>query len=107
MIPSNPEWCTRCRNPQAYGLNGPCDYHKGPQGGPVSYAGPEVYHPSDWIKKVVGRPYQAHDGIFRIIGYDPRSGFVMRNEVYPYNERWVAEHAIDRTLKEVRDQSPK
>lgn len=101
MIPLSPTWCVRCRNPKAYGLNGPCEHHRGANGEAVPYTGYEVYHPSTWVTQVVGSEYKDTEGrLFRCEGYDPRSGFFMKNES---EEKCVSERAIDRTFHRVRE----
>lgn len=107
MIPLNPAWCTHCRNPKAFGLeSGPCPHHRGPNGETVPYTGTDVYRPTAWVMEVVGTSYR-HDGqLFRCIGFDPRSGLIMKGVHYPYEEKCVADRAIGRTFHEVRTFDP-
>lgn len=101
MVPLNPEWCTRCRNPKAYGLDGPCSYHRGPNGEVRPYTGHEVYHPTKWVMGLVGHTFKSQDDkLFRCIGYDPRTGLILRQVIYPYEERYISSMAIGKTFQE-------
>lgn len=99
-IPKSPTCCTRC----IANSGEPCADHRGKDGGPVDYAGPDAYEPSDWVLTVVGERYKGFDGrVYLCFGYDPRSGFWMRAEGEPAREANISERAIDRTYHRVRE----
>ena len=107
-IPRNPAWCSICINPDHfYGAHdGPCEAHRGPNGQPVPYEGDNVYEPSEWVLRVVGGRYTAHDAYSRIqqvficTGYDPRHGFWMKADesdglVNAYETMFQSPHDAD------------
>jgi hypothetical protein len=103
-VPRDPAWCTDCRCPESYG-RGPCARHRGPDGQAVPYSGPDAYEPSAYVRDLVGVVFRAPrwDGIglgkiveFVCDGYDPRSGFWMRDPTDKY-QTCVSERAIGRT----------
>ncbi len=102
-IPVDPSWCTFCVAAVRYGrpLGEPCENHSGPGGTRIPYLGLEAYEPSDYVKSVVGKEYAGGGGQFLCFGYDPRSGFWMR-DVETGEERNFSERAIGRTYHEVR-----
>jgi len=103
MIPRDASWCTICRCPEVYG-DGPCTAHRGPDGQARPYEGPDAYDPTSWVLSIVGGRYRAprwDQGVSRVVtyvcdGYDPRSGFWMRDLSDGYQTN-VSERAIDRT----------
>lgn len=102
QIPKLSAWCSYCIAPDAYGNPpGPCGHHRGPDGGPIEYAGRDAYDPSPWVLDVVGKRYSSYRGVCECFGYDPRNGFWMR--VLATGEKCnVSERAIDRTFHRIR-----
>lgn len=114
-VPQDPVCCSRCYERsegllQNYKRSAvPCDEHRGREGQPVPYTGPEKYEPSEWVQGVVGHKYRAYDGqahcerIWLCWGYDPRAGFWMRtiDNLGAPRETNVSERAIDRTFHRV------
>jgi hypothetical protein len=72
----------------------------------ADYNGFDVYHPSEWVKSVVGQKYRCPvlfgSGVFTCTGYDPRAGFWMQDEANPSNVRNISERAIGRTYHPIR-----
>lgn len=102
--PRDPAWCSRCIR----ATDGPCADHRGLDGRPVPYAGPDTYNPSPWVLEVVGGRYRgpncAATGpeslVFLCTGYDPREGFWMQR-VDGEGRTNVSERAIGRTYHRV------
>lgn len=95
-IPRDPSWCVRCIRNAA-----PCDDHRGPDGKPQPYAGPDAYEPSSWVLEVVGGRYRGWDGVYICTGYDPRCGFWMERADGQRRTN-VSERAIGGTFHRVR-----
>jgi hypothetical protein len=94
-IPRDPSWCSRCIR------EGVCEDHRGPDGSPQPYAGPDAYEPTSWVLEVVGGRYRSHRGVDVCTGYDPREGFWMQSAVDASNRTNVSERAIGRTFHQV------
>lgn len=90
-IPRLSSWCTHCLVPTIYPT---CPHHVNGE----DYEGRDVHEPSKWVKQVVGAFYDGTEGVYECVGYDPRSGFWMRNLDNPDDLRNVSERAINRTF---------
>lgn len=108
-IPKDPSWCTYCRCPEMYG-EAPCRDHRGPDGKPRHYDGPNAYEPSPQALEVIGSEFKAprwdsvaHGEIRTFVcdGYDPRSGFWMRDPIDGYQTN-ISERAVGRTWHQKR-----
>ncbi len=104
-IPRDPNWCSFCVAPEQWReAAGPCQFHRGPKGETIHYAGPDAYDPSEWVLEVVGKRYRGSDRTWVCFGYDPRHGFWMQtvDEEAPERKANVSERAIGRTFHPVR-----
>ena len=101
QVPREPTDCRYCVDQPT-----PCDNHRGLDGKPVPYEGPEVYIPSDFVLDTVGKDYIGTYGwVYRCTGYDRRCGFWMVSEAtaeHEFRRTNVTEAAIGRTFHEVR-----
>jgi hypothetical protein len=107
FIPSRSEDCSHCYGCLPGGRHFlsafPCRDHRDAQGNRAPYTGRDVYEPSEWVQKVVGKRYRAWNSeIYLCTGYDPRAGFWMRNVLDEGDLRNVSERAIGGTYHEVR-----
>ena len=101
LIPRDPSWCTHCVAAEAYGRKkgDPCPSHANGE-----YTGPDAYDPSEFVLETVGKRFRSFDRPYLCFGYDPRSGFWVRDEETG-EERNVSERAIGRTFHRIWDRT--
>lgn len=101
-VPANPLWCSACLRISFPRLGGICEDHRGPSGKSKTYKGDNLYVPSEWVLEVVGSRYRGHDAhTYKVIGYDPRCGFLIQDEAASNDVRDISERAIGRTFHKI------